>query len=137
MVEVPSDINCPISPDNSSDVSERNQDVPEHIGGSKLETEDDEKVTEEQCKNRWTVLRNKFNVERRNVELVGLGSDGTSKWDLFTQMQFLNVHIKERQTKGNIKRKFIQTVPIDLLSPSSSTSVWDNMSDDQEVATQE
>ncbi|KAJ8976226.1 hypothetical protein NQ317_013618 [Molorchus minor] len=71
-----------------------------------------------ECKQRFEVLRTKFNVERRKIKSLLSGSVRYKEWPLFKELPFLENHINTRVVR---KSNFMP----EANTPSSQRSSWD------------
>ncbi|KAF5283701.1 hypothetical protein FQA39_LY17249 [Lamprigera yunnana] len=81
----------------------------------------------DKCRKRWTLLRTKYGVEKRNEVTLLFGSGSKKVWPLLSVMFFLDKHRALRKTTGNIVLSSIPcssttTYSDDLSTPSTSSS---------------
>ncbi|CAH1179672.1 unnamed protein product [Phaedon cochleariae] len=75
---------------------------------------------------RWTVLRTKYGVEKKNYKKMPSGSGAKKTWPLLSSMAFLDKHMTMRKTTGNISAPDKQSQPSS--SNSNSQSPWSSLS---------
>ncbi|CAG9818150.1 unnamed protein product [Phaedon cochleariae] len=82
------------------------------------------KDTVENTKQRWNSLRNRYAAEKRKLKITPSGSSGSKvTWRFYEALSFLEDHVRERRTHGNIPKNGSENSH----SGTSNENLWETI----------